>query len=281
MLFVFLAAAAGEEGERERREEGGCERPSSPLSLSLSPLPSPAPLPPLSPPPHTKGLWRNGLIFDPLAPYAGLTYADFMLYPLADALAAAMGPATRVWLATQGEMGATLLHHPASHAALLASLKARIAAGRPPGTTAAARIATGVLTNADKLCACIRQDGGGGGGAQGGLPPPSYSAQFRAAWPAVGAAFDTAAIRALFEAADFIGFSNYPALPRPAVRPADFEAGTATFAAELAVMGIDLKSLIARRGTALFFSEVGVGGGADAWGGTPTADPAAAAAAPV
>jgi len=203
-----------------------------------------------------------------------------MLHPLADALKAAMGPATRVWLATQGEMGATVVYYPASHRALLGSLKARIAAGQAPG--AAARVATGVLTNADKLCQCIRQEGGGGGGgAGGGDPPPSYSAQFRAAWPqGVGAAFDAPAVRALFEAADFIGFSNYPTLPGPAVKPADLEAGLSTFALELAAFGVDLRALIARRGTALFFSEVGVGGGADAWGGNPTADPAAAAAAP-
>jgi hypothetical protein len=37
---------------------------------------------------------------------------------------------------------------------------------------------------------------------------------------------------------------------------------------------------MARRGTALFFSEVGVGGGSDAWGGSRTTDPRAAAAAP-
>ena len=106
-----------------------------------------------------------------------------MLHPLADALKAAMGPATRVWLATQGEMGATVVYYPASHRALLGSLKARIAAGQAPG--AAARVATGVLTNADKLCQCIRQEGGGGrwwrrwgrppalllGPVQGGLAP--------------------------------------------------------------------------------------------------------------
>lgn len=263
----------GEERDKRERDEGERERG---LARTHPPPLSRPHLSSLSRFLHSSpGLWRNGLVFDPLVPYAGLTYADFMLYPLADALRAAMGPATRVWLATQGEMGATVVYHPASHKALLSSLKSRIAAGKPAGT--AGRVATGVLTNADKLCQCIRQEAGWGPNRQ---PPPSYSAQFKAAWPRLAGSFDAGAVRALFEAADFIGFSNYPALPAPAVKAADLEAGITTFATELAAFGVDLPALIARRGTQLFFSEVGVGGGADAWGGSPAADPAAAAAAP-
>ena len=47
------------------------------------------------------GGWRNGLVFDPLARYGALSYAEFMLYPLADALNAAIGPDTRVSFALQ------------------------------------------------------------------------------------------------------------------------------------------------------------------------------------
>ena len=47
------------------------------------------------------GGWRNGLVFDPLARYGALSYAEFMLYPIADALNAAIGPDTRVSVALQ------------------------------------------------------------------------------------------------------------------------------------------------------------------------------------
>lgn len=38
------------------------------------------------PPARSSGLWRNGLVFDPLVKYSGLSWADIMLYPLARAL---------------------------------------------------------------------------------------------------------------------------------------------------------------------------------------------------
>jgi len=49
------------------------------------------------------GGWRNGLVFDPLEEYgtAGLSYAEFFLYPLADALSQAMSSTTKVLFAMQ------------------------------------------------------------------------------------------------------------------------------------------------------------------------------------
>ena len=54
-------------------------------------------------------------MFDPLAKYGELSYADFMLHPIADALNAVVASNTRVWLSTQGEMGATVMYYPDSH----------------------------------------------------------------------------------------------------------------------------------------------------------------------
>jgi hypothetical protein len=49
------------------------------------------------------GGWRNGLVFDPLAEYGsdGLSYADFFLYPLADALSQVIDSTTNVLFAMQ------------------------------------------------------------------------------------------------------------------------------------------------------------------------------------
>ena len=54
------------------------------------------------------GRWRQGLVFDPLARFgarfggADLSYDEFILQPLATAVAAVVAPTTKVWFATQG-----------------------------------------------------------------------------------------------------------------------------------------------------------------------------------
>lgn len=75
------------------------------------------------------GGWRNGLVFDPLARYGSFSYAEFMLYPLADALNAAIGPNTKVSFALQGEMSATVFYYPKSYLTLIPYIKNRVLAG--------------------------------------------------------------------------------------------------------------------------------------------------------
>ena len=164
-------------------------------------------------------------------------------------------------------MGATLVYFPASHTTLLSLIKQRVIAGRPPAVFPPENIKTGVLSNADKLCACINPSG-----------PGSYTDNFERLFPTIAAQFDAPAIRALFAAADFVGISNYPRLPSPEVAPADFEAGLKTFSRELALFGVDLKDLVLTKGKKVWFSEVGIGGGAGKGGWTRTLDPAVAAA---
>ena len=164
-------------------------------------------------------------------------------------------------------MGATLVYFPASHTHLLSLIKERVVADRPPAVFPAANIKTGVLSNAEKLCACINPTG-----------PGSYTDNFERLFPTVAATFNASAIRALFAAVDFVGISNYPRLPSPEVAPADFEAGLKTFSRELAMFGVDLKDLVLARGKKVWFSEVGIGGGANKGGWSRTLDPAAAAA---
>jgi len=166
------------------------------------------------------------------------------------------------------EMGATLVYFPASHTKLLSLIKERVVAGRPPTVFPVANVKTGVLSNADKLCACIDPSSG----------PGSYTDNFERLFPTIAATFNAPAIRALFSAADFVGISNYPRLPSPEVSPADFEAGIKTFARELALFGVDLKDLVTTKGKQLWFSEVGIGGGANKGGWSRTLEPDIASA---
>jgi len=59
----------------------------------------------------------------PLSRYGGFSYTDVMLKPLADAMAAALAPQTRVWFAMQGEMGLMVFKYPDEHRRLLPYLK--------------------------------------------------------------------------------------------------------------------------------------------------------------
>lgn len=218
--------------------------------------------------------WRQGLVFDPLVKHGGgafggdaMSYDEFILQPLATAVAAASTAKTKVWFSTQGEMGATLVYHPASHTKLLAALRERVIAGRTAAAFPPTNVQVGVLSNADKLCSCVAQTGNG-----------TYTDDFVRAWPTIKPQFNLPAIKALFDATDFVGISNYPSLKSPDVRPVDFEAGIKSFATELAQFGVDLRDLVTTKGKTLWFSEVGIGGGGDAGGWSRTADPAYAAA---
>lgn len=220
------------------------------------------------------GQWRQGLVFDPLVKHGGasfggepMSYDEFILQPLAAAVAAASTAKTKVWFSTQGEMGATLVYHPASHTKLLAALRERVIAGRPAALFPPSNVQVGVLSNADKLCSCVAQTGNG-----------TYTDDFVRAWPAIKGQFDLPAIKAMFDATDFVGISNYPSLKSADVKPADFEAGIKSFATELAAFGVDLRALVTTKGKKLWFSEVGIGGGGDASGWSKTTDPLYAAA---
>ena len=102
------------------------------------------------------GAWRQGLVFDPLKPHSvpwggdAMSYDDFILAPLAAAVANTSTATTKVWFSTQGEMGATLVYHPASHTKLVARLKERVIAGRTPAAFTPTNVKVGVLSNAEQ-----------------------------------------------------------------------------------------------------------------------------------
>eukprot|EP00882_Tetradesmus_deserticola_P017723 GHRQ01018997.1.p2 GENE.GHRQ01018997.1~~GHRQ01018997.1.p2 ORF type:complete len:115 (+),score=47.42 GHRQ01018997.1:1-345(+) len=59
----------------------------------------------------------------PCRRFEGFSYVDIMLLPLAEAVAAVLGPSTRVWFALQGEMSAMVTAFPAEHQKLLPYIK--------------------------------------------------------------------------------------------------------------------------------------------------------------
>eukprot|EP00884_Botryococcus_braunii_P003248 jgi/Botrbrau1/12924/Bobra.92_1s0004.1 len=214
------------------------------------------------------GGWRNGLIFDPLAKYGDYSYLDFMLNPLADALNAVMTPHTRVWIAMQGEMSATVFYFPNSYRALLSTLRQRILANKPPSWSS--NVYLGVSTNFDKLCGCVLQDL---------VDPNHYLELFPSAFQAVSNQFDIPSITALYNEVDFIGISNYASLT-PNFPLKDLESATYQFAQEVKYFGVDLVDLIENKGKKLYWMEYGVGGGISQDGNVKARTAAEAAATP-
>ena len=107
------------------------------------------------------GGWRNGLVFDPLARYGSFSYAEFMLYPLADALNAAIGPNTKVSFALQGEMSATVFYYPKSYLTLVPYIKNRVLAGEG-GSSLSVSLSRKRRRRRGARVASLREKGGGG-----------------------------------------------------------------------------------------------------------------------
>jgi hypothetical protein len=191
------------------------------------------------------GAWRNSLIFDPTAHYAGYSYGDVLLYPLARAMRDTMSGTTRIYFALQGEMGATVFAHPAGNHAMLGTIRHMIVGGDGTRTS---RVQVGLSINFNFIA--------------GGAPLASQ-----------------AQLLALLRAADFLGISCYGAVD-PYPTASNFDRTIDGFASELAGHGIDLWSLYAHDGLRLHCSEVGIGAGRDGAGNSPAVTRAQAAATP-
>eukprot|EP00884_Botryococcus_braunii_P004939 jgi/Botrbrau1/14446/Bobra.0014s0091.1 len=214
------------------------------------------------------GGWRNGLVFDPLKKYGNYSYAEFMLYPLADALNSVILPTTDVTFALQGEMSATVFYHPESYEKLMPIIKKRILRGKPESMYS--NVETGLSTNFDKLCGCVLQDL---------IDPSEYLKQFPAAFESQRGNFDTRAIARAYDAADFIGISNYASM-QPGFQLKELESATFQFAREASYFGVDVKDLIFNKGKKLYWMEYGVGGGRSQAGNVKATSAFEAAATP-
>ena len=80
------------------------------------------------------------------------------------------------------------------------------------------------------------------------VDPSRYVDEFPNAFEKVRGNFDIPAIAALYDAADFIGISNYASFPQADFKVKDLESATWQFAFEAGFFGVDVKDLIFNKG---------------------------------
>ncbi len=211
-----------------------------------------------------QGRWRNILVFDPLEKRGGYSYAETVLYPLADALSKVARPDTLIYFGMQGEMSATVFRHPKSWKSLVSTIKDRIAAGRNPAFRK--NIQVGVSTNFNKLCGCVGLDI---------IDPAEYVRRYPELWAKVKDQFDLKEIAALFDAVDYFGMSSYPSL-YPNFPTSEVENAISQFDFEFSFFGLTVNGL-AQKGKYVHFSEYGLGGGVSQNGDVKASDAAGAA----
>jgi mannan endo-1,4-beta-mannosidase len=169
--------------------------------------------------------WRNWVNFDPLQPYSGYAYADLLLGTIADALAEAAAPDTRIEMALSGEMGTSLFRYPESYRAVVRQLRAR---------QALKQLKLGISLNH-----------GGIAGARNptGAKELSLSDEKRQQ------------MQGLIDDCDFVGMSFYSPIS-VAPTPDDFVRGVERFMGEFKRYGLNVPT-----NKPMQFSEVGIGGG--------------------
>jgi mannan endo-1,4-beta-mannosidase len=186
--------------------------------------------------------WRNWVDFDPLDSYSSYTYGDLMLGTIADALAEAASPSTRIEMALSGEMGTSLFRYPESYRKIIRQLRAR--------------------PRLKQLKLGISLNHGGIAGARNptGAKDLSLSDEKRHQ------------MQGLIDDCDFVGMSFYVPI---SVSPTseDFVRGIELFMAEFKQYGLSVPT-----NKPMQFSEVGIGGGRLRKGEEP--DPAKAVQAP-
>jgi hypothetical protein len=161
--------------------------------------------------------WRNHYDFDPLLPLSGMTYEQSMLIPLIETLESSVPSDWPVEISLQGEMGTTVFKYPQSWRTLIERIRTR-----------------GKLTNARFGLSFNYQ------GVAGSASP---------------AEIDTAAVKKLWDACDFIGVSMYQAVSLPPI-PEDFDLAVGLFAGEFMGLRCPLPG-----NKPIDFVEVGLGGG--------------------
>ena len=197
-----------------------------------------------------EGRWRNLLAFDPLEKRNGYSYADVVLYPLAEALRSVARADTKIYFGMQGEMSATVFRHPQSWRRLIPDMKQRLALGnaRPRN------IQIGLNTNFNKICGCVGTEI---------IDPAEFVAKYPVLWDQKKNEFDVTGIKDLYYELDYFGISSYPSL-KPGFPTSDIQNAIYQFDFELKLVHPELsvQKLLAA-GKKLHLSEYGIGGGAN------------------
>ena len=197
-----------------------------------------------------EGRWRNLLAFDPLEKRNGYSYADVVLYPLAEAIRAVAKAETKIYFGMQGEMSSTVFRYPQSWRRLIPDLRQRLSLSIAKPWN----IHIGVNTNFNKICGCVGADI---------IDPAEFVAKYPALWDQKKNEFDLTGIKDLYYELDYFGISSYPSL-KPGFNTSDVQNAIYQFDFELKLVHPELsvQKLLAA-GKKLHLSEYGIGGGAD------------------
>lgn len=214
--------------------------------------------------------WRNFLHNDPLweDPY-GYSFYKIMHEPILDAANAAMKPGKTFWFGMEGEMGGTVLSNPAQYLKVYDMIR--------KGWKNPAALKVGSTFNHAYIMGYINH-----GPAPTPHPSPeSPMAAYNGGWGPIlpfkqwpnyaEAEKNLPDIKALLEASDFLGVSNYArADDGNSITSKHIESGAAKMIGEFAAMGIDIKALIQTR--TFMYNEFGMGGGLSECGNMPGSD---------
>ena len=193
----------------------------------------------------------NTLDLNPLLDYENFSYMEVMLMPLAHALNGAINNRTQVWLALQGQMGASLFKYPMEYLQALGTTYYALHAGLPEDWPDCLHI--GVSLNFYNLCGCILADI---------ADPAKYSELFPDAFKAVKHSFDFEVLHELFNWLDFISVAGVAPLS-PGFSPGDLQITLQLFAKELSEFGVSLHHMLLNQGLTLHWVDFGIGGFTD------------------
>jgi hypothetical protein len=198
------------------------------------------------------GHWRNTVVFDPFPkgdPECKNDYSSYycgFLRPLALALKEARRANTPTYMATQGEMGATVFAYPGKHGQLVRLLRHTIAGIDGTVDPSAGTVRTGINLNFNVI--------------YGLVPPEKISRD---------------GVRYLLGESTFLGVSAYPIIKRKDgdVKSWQFDKAFEILNQELSEIDLSLRDF---KNLELHFSEVGIGGSHDGKNPTKLGDAALA-----
>lgn len=218
------------------------------------------------------GKWRNFLHNDPFwkDPH-GYSFWDIMQKPILDAANDALAGTSgkTFWFGVEGEMGGTVLSNPAQYKKMYGMIK--------QGWNNPATIKVGSTFNHAYIMGYITR-----GPGSPPVLPPTPMAPYDGGWGPLlpfeqwpnyeEAKKNLPAIKALLEASDFLGVSNYArAGDGNNVTPKHIESGAAKMVAEFEAMGVkNIRDIIKRK--VFMYNEFGLGGGLSECGDTPGSD---------
>ena len=190
----------------------------------------------------------NTLDFNPLLDYEDFSYMDVMLAPLANAVNGAINSKTEVWLALQGQTGASVFQHPMEYMQAAGTTHYNLYDNLPDDWPQ--HLHVGISLNFNKLCGCVLADV---------ADPREYIERFPIEFKKIKHNYDFELLHELVHHLDFISISGLAALS-PSFSPADLQTTIQSFAMELSEFGISLADSLSNQPLKLHWVDFGIGG---------------------